>query len=157
MSQHRQQGTSLLLLVSIIIVSCGLIVTGQRTHTMTIDEANHLLRGVRPLQTGDFSLSYAHPPLSNLITAIPVAFTARRAFPHILHRPPENQEAHQLIAEEPGIFWFANIWLWKLLDHPEVQLRKARLMNLIFLLMIAIVSVAWSHAMWGWRSARRSL
>jgi len=145
-----------LLLVSIAIASCVLVVTGQQTHSITVDEPNHLLRGVRPLQTGDFSLSYTHPPLANLITALPVAFRSPRAFPPILQQPPEDQMVHERVAGDLGIFSVANTWFWKYLDAPEVQLRKARLMNLVFLTLMVTVVAAWSHALWGWRGAMLS-
>ena len=37
----------------------------------TVDEPNHLTRGVALWQTGDPRLSFAHPPLANALTAIP--------------------------------------------------------------------------------------
>jgi hypothetical protein len=116
---------------------------------MAIDEPNHLLRGVRPLQTGDFSLSYAHPPLANVISAVPVAFTARRAFPPILLQPPGSKSALQQLAETPGLFALATAWVWRYLDNPNAQLAKARLMNLVFLVLMAVVVAAWSQALWG--------
>lgn len=153
MHKVTPQATWPLLLVSIVIASCALVVTGQPTHSMTVDEPNHLLRGVRPLQTGDFSLSYSHPPLANLITALPVAFRSPRAFPTILQQPPEDQMAHQGIAGDLGIFNLADRWFWKYLDAPGVQLKKARLMNLVFLLLMVSVVAAWSHTVWGWGGA----
>lgn len=139
----------MVLLACVLILSCVLVVAGQQTHSMAIDEANHLLRGVLPLQTGDFSLSYAHPPLANVISAVPVALDAPRAFPSILLRPPESKMALQQRAEGPGIFEIAAAWVWRFLDNPRAQLGKARLMNLVFLVLMAVVVAAWSQALWG--------
>ena len=102
-SRHERirHGIPLLLHIGSLLLSCVLVIAGQQTHSMTIDEANHLLRGVRPLQTGDFSLSYAQPPVANLISAVPVAFGTPRAYPPILQRPPEKQTTLQQMGEEP--------------------------------------------------------
>ncbi len=48
-----------------------LLVIAERQDAPTADEPLHLVRGVAIFQTGDTRLSYAHPPLANLITGIP--------------------------------------------------------------------------------------
>ena len=147
----------LLLLIGSLVLSCVLVVTGQQTHSMTSDEANHLLRGVHALRTRDFSLSYIHPPLANLINALPVAISGRQAFPAVLQRPPENQRALQELAGDPGLFALANAWLWQHVSNPLVQLGRARRMNLpAFLLPMLVVVALWSRALWGWRGAALS-
>ena len=61
--------------VSCIILLCSLFLlsTGREDHrSHTADEANHLVRGVAVLQTGTTALSYSHPPLANVLVALPL-------------------------------------------------------------------------------------
>jgi hypothetical protein len=44
----------------------------------TPDELTHLVRGLSILWTGDTRLSYAHPPLANVVAALPGALTMER-------------------------------------------------------------------------------
>lgn len=48
-----------------------LLATGAVHDSPTIDEPNHILRGMAILETGDARLSYSHPPLANALQAIP--------------------------------------------------------------------------------------
>lgn len=59
--------TPLLLLLFFLLIS----ITAIRDKTNTADEANHLVRGIMLLKTGDFRLNQHHPFLFNALNAIP--------------------------------------------------------------------------------------
>lgn len=48
-----------------------LLVTGALHDSPTVDEPNHILRGMALLETGDARLSFSHPPLANALQAVP--------------------------------------------------------------------------------------
>jgi 4-amino-4-deoxy-L-arabinose transferase-like glycosyltransferase len=62
------------LLVLALLAAWSLHGSRLETKSPTEDEWAHLVRGIAYWSTGDTSLSYAHPPLANIITALPVAF-----------------------------------------------------------------------------------
>ena len=49
----------------------ALLVHAAVAQSPTMDEPNHLTRGLAYLTTGDSKLSYAHPPLANVLQALP--------------------------------------------------------------------------------------
>ncbi|NVB37562.1 hypothetical protein G6O69_06940 [Pseudenhygromyxa sp. WMMC2535] len=60
------------LLALALLAICGVLSwTSERGRTLTADEPLHLIRGQAWLWTYDAQLSYAHPPLANVITALP--------------------------------------------------------------------------------------
>jgi len=67
---HRHAHT----LAAVLLFGMGLLlVHAALTQSPTIDEPNHLTRGMAYLTTGESKLSYAHPPLANLLQAVPGA------------------------------------------------------------------------------------
>jgi hypothetical protein len=58
----------------ILLTYVALTVTALNANSATFDEANHLVRGLYALGKGDFLLSREHPPLVNLLQAIPSHF-----------------------------------------------------------------------------------
>ncbi|MEM9773454.1 MAG: hypothetical protein AAF902_02660 [Chloroflexota bacterium] len=61
-----------LLLVFAICLFWGLALNSLTDDSPTMDEQNHLVRGYSFLQTGDPRLSIEHPPLINLLSALPL-------------------------------------------------------------------------------------
>ena len=60
-----------LLAATLLLAMGALLVHAAVTQSPTIDEPNHLTRGMSYLSTGDSRMSYAHPPLANALQAIP--------------------------------------------------------------------------------------
>ena len=60
-----------LVALALLIVLGALLWTSERGRSITLDEPLHLLRGQTYWWIGDSSLSYAHPPLANLIVTAP--------------------------------------------------------------------------------------
>ncbi|MEM8863470.1 MAG: hypothetical protein AAGD96_34615, partial [Chloroflexota bacterium] len=64
--------TKKLILAFIICLFWGLALNSLTDDSPTMDEQNHLVRGYSFLQTGDPRLSIEHPPLVNLLSALPL-------------------------------------------------------------------------------------
>ena len=65
------------LAVLILLAGLGLGFSSALQNSATRDEGVHLARGVAILQTGDFRLSIHHPPLMNLLSALPLFLSGR--------------------------------------------------------------------------------
>ncbi len=72
----RKQLHHLALLVGLVVMSL-LMLRGYREDSPTEDELTHMVRGIAYFRGSDTRLSYAHPPLGNAWTALPVAWDAK--------------------------------------------------------------------------------
>ncbi len=61
-----------LLPLVLLLVFFGLALGSARGDSPTMDEQNHMARGLAYLRTGDARLSVEHPPLINLLSALPL-------------------------------------------------------------------------------------
>ncbi|MFC1590021.1 ArnT family glycosyltransferase [Candidatus Omnitrophota bacterium] len=61
--------TGIIILVIIFIILGANFI---RSKSLTFDEPNHIIRGYIPLVSGNFKLSWAHPPLINLFSGLPL-------------------------------------------------------------------------------------
>ena len=106
----------------------------------TMDEQNHVARGLAYLRSGDPRLSVEHPPLVNVISAVPLL-----AMPEIVlpfdHPSWERQP--------PDVFWyvFAEEFLWQANRHLDVQ-------KILFLSRLPVVYLTIFLALLVWRFAR---
>ncbi|MFT7518412.1 MAG: hypothetical protein ACI9MC_000543 [Kiritimatiellia bacterium] len=64
-----------LLAVLCLVAMTVLLVHGQLVMSPTVDEPLHIIRGVAWWTTDSTQLSFAHPPLANLIQGLPVVLT----------------------------------------------------------------------------------
>jgi hypothetical protein len=72
----RKQLHHLALVVGLLVMSL-LMLRGYREDSPTEDELTHMVRGIAYFRGADTRLSYAHPPLGNAWTALPVAWDAK--------------------------------------------------------------------------------
>jgi hypothetical protein len=74
-SDGRGAGYSRIAAVLLLLILFGQLILSARSKSLTIDEPNHLTRGYAYLKTGDLRMSRpdGHPPLFNLISALPLA------------------------------------------------------------------------------------
>ncbi len=79
----------------------------------TVDEQNHLARGLSLLATGDYRLLIGHPPLFNLIAAWPLVFDPRIQLP-----------LADAVWRDADWIEFAISVLWKL-DNPALAMMYA--------------------------------
>lgn len=102
----------------------------------TMDEQNHIARGLAFLRTGDPRLSLEHPPLINSLSALPLLTMPELRLPTD-HPSWERRE---------GWYEFADLFLWQYnRDAPHI----------VFLARLPIVFLGMALALTGYRFARR--
>ena len=80
----------------------------------TMDEQNHIARGLTFLRTGDPRLSVEHPPLVNTLSALPLLTMPEIKLP--LDHPSWQRQP-------PDVFWylFAEEFLWGINRDLDIQ------------------------------------
>lgn len=109
----------------------------------TMDEQNHIARGLAFLRTGDPRLSLEHPPLVNVVSALPLL-----TLPHI--RLPTD---HPSWDRPEGWYEFADLLLWEYNDDVTRMVFLARLPILFMHVGLALVGFHFARKLWGSRSA----
>ena len=107
----------------------------------TMDEQNHIARGLAYLRTGDPRLSVEHPPLVNVLSALPLL-----TMPEI--ELPLDQASWQ--RQPPDVFWyqFAEEFLWGVNRDLDIQ-------KMLFLSRLPVVYLTIGLALVSWHFARR--
>lgn len=129
-------GALLLWMVVVITLS-------QWRMSPTFDEQNHVTRGIAILRTGDFRLSLHHPPLANILQGLPVAGSPNGFSTDATYwRGTESKD-------------FLNIWdaaaqtIWHNPTAGLQLIRQARVMVLLFTLLLGVVIFAWARELFG--------
>ncbi len=105
----------------------------------TMDEQNHLARGLAFLHTGDPRLSLEHPPLVNTLSALPLL-----TIPDIrLPTDHPSWERHQ------GWYEFAELLLWHYNQDVTRMIFLARLPIVLLTLGLALLSLHVARVLWG--------
>ena len=106
----------------------------------TMDEQNHIARGLAYLRTRDPRLSVEHPPLVNALSALPLLTMPEIELP--LDHPSWERQP-------PDVFWyvFAEDFLWHANRDLDVQ-------KILFLSRLPIVFLTIALALLGWRFAQ---
>jgi len=113
----------------VILLTFGLALASAVQKSPTMDEQNHIARGAAYLGTGDPRLSVEHPPLVNLLSALPV---------HLLLHP--NLPLDTVWWEAGEWYHFADLFLWEVNANAEQIVFLARLPVLgLGLLLVALV------------------
>jgi hypothetical protein len=114
-----------------------LSLTSAVAKSATMDEQNHIARGAAYLGTGDPRLSVEHPPLVNVLSALPV---------HLLLRPrlplDEWWEAGEWYHFAENFLWFAN-------PDPDRTVFLARLPIIGLGLVLVSVVFRWANSQFG--------
>ncbi len=101
------------LILALVLIAFGFLMANARAYAPTMDEQNHLTRGYALLHTGDPRLSVEHPPLINLLEALPLG--GRFDLP--LNDP----------AWTAGDWYsFADRFLWHANDRPDLMVFLGR-------------------------------
>jgi len=117
------------LAVALLVLFFGLALTSAIQKSPTMDEQNHIARGAAYLGTGDPRLSVEHPPLVNVLSALPV---------HLLLRPGLPLDTDWWRAGE--WYHFADLFLWETNTNAEQIVFLARLPVIgLGLLLVALV------------------
>lgn len=126
-----------LLVWIVVLTTCAQLQTSP-----TFDEQNHVTRGIAILRTGDYGFCYHHPPLANILEALPVAW-GRHGF--------STASAAWQNRQNPREIWpaaFATIWA----PNPAAGIRiiqLARVPVLLFTLALALVVFLWARELFG--------
>ncbi len=110
----------------------------------TMDEQNHLARGLAFLQTGDPRLSLEHPPLVNGLSALPVSALLD------VHLPLDDVSWTQ---QPPDWYRFARKVLWEENNDAARMIFLARLPIVFLTLGLALTAFHFAREMWGRPSA----
>jgi len=105
----------------------------------TMDEQNHIARGLAFLRTGDPRLSLEHPPLINALSALPLLTMPELRLPTD-HASWERRE---------GWYEFADLFLWQY-NHDVGRIVFLARLPVVFLLMgLALTGYRYARALWG--------
>ena len=108
----------------------------------TMDEQNHLARGLAFLRTGDPRLSLEHPPLVNAISALPLLTLPDVELP--LDDPSWERQP-------PDVYWyiFADKLLWEYNKDVDRMVFLARLPIVFLTLGLALTGFHFAREAWG--------
>ena len=141
------KNTQKLILVIILLITHFLI--GLNTIprlSPTYDEPLHLTAGYSYWKTGQYYLNiYDHPPLAEMIGAIPLIFQN----PVLLIQHPSWANYRQ--------YSFANLFLYQNKISPEKMLNPGRIIILVFSCMLGFFIFKWSSALSGYLAGLVSL
>lgn len=126
------------LAVLLMLVAFGLMLTSAVQKSPTMDEQNHIARGAAYLGTGDPRLSVEHPPLVNLLSALPV---------HLLLRP--NLPLDTIWWEAAEWYHFADLFLWEVNPDAERIVFLARLPVMGLTLLLVGLVYRWAAERFG--------
>jgi 4-amino-4-deoxy-L-arabinose transferase-like glycosyltransferase len=143
-SDHRQRW----LVIPAILLFYFLALNSLVGDSPTMDEQNHIARGLAYLRTGDPRLSVEHPPLVNVLSALPLLTMPEISLPTA---DPSWER------QPPDVFWyvFAEKLLWQTNRSLDIQriLFLARLPVLYLTIGLALVGWHFAREMWGHPSA----
>jgi hypothetical protein len=127
-----------LLPFGLLLVLFALLVFSVTMKSPTLDEQNHVARGLAYLKTGDLRLSQEHPPGINAWETWPLLLDPRIRLP--LESPSWAN------AEWYG---FADQLLWRGKDHPQAMVFAARVPVMWLTLLLAALAYRWAHDLGG--------
>ena len=104
----------------------------------TFDESNHITRGYVILRTGDWRLSLAHPPLINLLSALP-----------LLHMPRLELPLHLASWHHPEIWNFAHQFVWRGTGDPGLMINWGRVPILVLSVLLGLLVLHWATKLYG--------
>jgi 4-amino-4-deoxy-L-arabinose transferase-like glycosyltransferase len=124
--------------VGLLGLMFALAVTSADVKSPTMDEQNHIARGAAYLGTGDPRLSVEHPPLVNVLSALPV---------HLLLRP--HLPLDTVWWEAGEWYHFADQFLWEANANAEQIVFLARLPIIGLGMMLAALVFRWAGTRFG--------
>lgn len=105
----------------------------------TMDEQNHIARGLAFLRTGDPRLSLEHPPLINALSALPLLTMPELRLPTD-HPSWERRE---------GWYEFADLFLWQYNHDVTRVVFLARLPSVFLQMALALAGFRFARRLWG--------
>ncbi len=129
--------SSRLLTVGLLWIAFSLALTSAVQKSPTMDEQNHIARGAAYLGTGDPRLSIEHPPLVNVLSALPAHLLLDLNLPL-----DEWWEAGEW-------YHFADHFLWQANAHPDRIVFLSRLPIIGLGLILVALVFQWADARFG--------
>jgi len=121
----------------LLVLTFALALTSAVQKSPTMDEQNHIARGAAYLGTGDPRLSVEHPPLVNVLSALPAHLLLD------LHLPLDEWW-------EFGEWYpFADNFLWQANAQPDRIVFLARLPIIGLGLVLVSLVFRWAECRWG--------
>jgi len=147
---------SVIILVIMLFLFCGIGYDVTKKMSPTYDEQNHLTRGIAILKTGDFRLSFHHPPFANILSSVPVMIGDNYWWNNSSNKFEENVPSF-----EPENENFLNIWTAShetLYKSQEVfdgvkAIKISRLPTLLFAICAALIIFLWTKELFGYIGA----
>ncbi|MCP5095859.1 MAG: phospholipid carrier-dependent glycosyltransferase, partial [Chloroflexi bacterium] len=129
------------LLLPFILLFFYLAVSSMVDDSPTMDEHNHIGRGVGFLFSGDPRLSLEHPPLVNTLSVLPLLTMDALNIPY-------DHPSWEL--EPPDIYWylFADQLVWQYDNDVSQMMFLARLPVVFMTLGLALVGFHFARLMW---------
>lgn len=137
-AQQTASGWMHLGAVALLVLLAAQLFFSSRNQSATMDEPNHIARGLVYLRTGDLRLSKEHPPLINLICALPLLFDKSITLP--LSDPSW---------EKGDWYSFAEEMLWKTNDNGPSMVSRARVPIMALALLLGAIIYIWAYEAYG--------
>jgi 4-amino-4-deoxy-L-arabinose transferase-like glycosyltransferase len=125
------------LVIGLLLLNCGLALTSAVQKSPTMDEQNHIARGAAYLGTGDPRLSVEHPPLVNVLSALPAHALLD------LHLPLDQWW------EAGEWYHFADNFMWHVNQQPDRIVFMARLPIIGIGLLLTALVFRWASSCFG--------
>lgn len=125
-----------------LLVMSALMLNGYSHDSPTEDELTHMVRGIAYWRGADARLSYAHPPLGNAWTALPVAWDAG------------NPDIEALKGWKTATASTITVsYVDKGYGYARAQLMRSRLAAMAVGLMLVAYAYYFCLSLFGWRTA----
>ena len=130
---------SVYLTLPVVLLFFFLAVDSMKGDSPTMDEQNHLARGIALLRSGDPRFSLEHPPLMNLLSALPLLTIddLQIPFDHPSWDHPE------------GWYAFADQLLWGYNNDVTRMIFLARIQSIFMTLALGLITYRFAREMWG--------
>jgi 4-amino-4-deoxy-L-arabinose transferase-like glycosyltransferase len=128
---------AILLIVGLLFFAGQAFLSSPRK-SASFDEEYHVAAGYAYLKTGDFRLNQDHPPLINLLSALPLLF-----------RRDVNLPLATAAWEQADFFNFARIFLWEVQENPQSILEWARWPTMVLGMVLVAALFWWARQMAG--------
>lgn len=139
---RRRRARPIWLAVPLVLLFFSLALDSLVGDSPTMDEQNHVARGLAFVRTGNPQLSVEHPPLVNVLSALPLL-----TLPNV--RLPTDHPSWQ---RPQGWYEFADLLLWSYNHDADRMIFLARLPIVFLTLGLALVGYRFSRQLWGHRS-----
>ena len=128
-----------LIATALLLLMFAQVLGSARLNSPTMDEQNHIARGLAYLRTGDLRLSVEHPPLVNALCALPLLLCPQIKLP--LDHPSWQNGAWYVFADE--FLWRANT------ANVDLIVFLARLPVMGLSLLLGAVAYRWAKELAG--------